>query len=117
MLPIPAKFHYTFNLRDMAKVFQGILMCEPYKISENDGYAKLWLHECSRVFADRLCTKEDITEFQSIACDILSIKFKVKWSKPEEAFGPGKDVIFSNILTLDSETQYYEVVGDRAKLL
>ncbi len=104
MLPIPAKFHYTFNLRDMAKVFQGILMCEPYKISEDDGYAKLWLHECSRVFADRLCTKEDVAEFQAIACDILSIKFKVKWSKPEEAFGPGKDIIFSNILSLDSET-------------
>jgi len=35
-------------------------MCEPYKIADDDKYAKLWLHECTRVFADRLCTQEDI---------------------------------------------------------
>ena len=89
MLPIPAKFHYTFNLRDVAKVFQGLLMCEPFKIADEDKYAKLWLHECSRVFADRLCTKEDIEVFKAIACDLLAVKFKVKKSKPEEVFGPG----------------------------
>lgn len=66
MLPIPAKFHYTFNLRDVAKVFQGILMCEPKLLvsgNDNEYYAKLWLHECTRVFGDRLCTPEDIEQF------------------------------------------------------
>lgn len=32
MLPVPNKLHYTFNLRDLSKVFQGILMADARKI-------------------------------------------------------------------------------------
>jgi dynein heavy chain len=59
MLPIPAKFHYTFNLRDVAKVFQGILMSETRVVNSEEMFAKVWLHECTRVFADRLCSEKD----------------------------------------------------------
>ena len=45
------------------------------------------------------------------------MKFKVKWSKPEDAFAPGKEVMFSTILSLESETQYYELIDDKEKLL
>jgi len=42
LLPTPAKSHYTFNLRDLAKVIQGMLMTEASKIKETDALIRLW---------------------------------------------------------------------------
>jgi len=43
--PIPAKFHYTFNLRDVSKVFMGIMMVSPAKVRDDPTSCRLWIHE------------------------------------------------------------------------
>ena len=59
LLPTPAKSHYTFNLRDLSKVFQGILMARPKVVVSSAAMTRLWLHESMRVFCDRLTCDED----------------------------------------------------------
>jgi dynein heavy chain len=50
LLPTPSKSHYTFNLRDLAKVFQGLLMSDPKYIHSKEELARLWVHESFRIF-------------------------------------------------------------------
>lgn len=59
MLPSPTKFHYTFNLRDLARVFQGVLRTPRSSVSDARTLVVLWRHECHRVFSDKLTTLED----------------------------------------------------------
>lgn len=59
LLPTPLKSHYTFNLRDLSKVFQGILMTLPKHIPSAEKLILLWCHEGQRVFRDRLIDQND----------------------------------------------------------
>ena len=61
--PTPAKSHYTYNLRDVSKVFQGIAKSDPRAIPEDNNLIKLWAHECMRVFQDRLISMDDRDQF------------------------------------------------------
>lgn len=78
-LPIPSKFHYTFNLRDVSKVFQGMMMVTVGGMREEMQMPKLWIHEVSRVFHDRLINDEDRDWFNDLIIELLGRHFKSKW--------------------------------------
>jgi hypothetical protein len=74
MRPTPSKSHYTFNLRDVSKVFQGVLMIGVKELGGSpDLLARLWCHECMRVFHDRLTDTKDKNAFTAMMEDALSI--------------------------------------------
>lgn len=54
MLPTPAKIHYLFNLRDISRVFQGMLRSHKDYQNDKASMLRLWVHESFRVFSDRL---------------------------------------------------------------
>ncbi|CDI77652.1 hypothetical protein EPH_0029460 [Eimeria praecox] len=59
LLPTPSRFHYIFNLRDLSRVFQGVLNCPLDVVNTCEHFLGLWKHECTRVLADKLCRKSD----------------------------------------------------------
>ena len=82
LLPKPTTSHYTFNLRDLSKVFQGLLMAAPSQIQTQEGVVDLWLHEECRVFRDRfvedfICHHHVIIRLDSFVCPQLFTPFFV----------------------------------------
>ena len=61
--PSAKKFHYQFNLRELSKVTEGIMLADSHNYTEKIQIAKLWVHETKRVFKDRLVFEEDQKKF------------------------------------------------------
>ncbi|KAB1265174.1 Dynein heavy chain 2; axonemal, partial [Camelus dromedarius] len=74
-LPTPAKIHYLFNLRDISKVFQGMLRANKDFHDTKSSITRLWIHECFRVFSDRLVDAADMEAFMGIISDKLGSFF------------------------------------------
>eukprot|EP00887_Chlorella_sp_A99_P001633 scaffold8.g1633.t1 len=121
MLPTPAKFHYLFNMRDLSKVFQGVILAQRNRfmlpavaasgkagsaagavtlpafggrVTSPEGYLlALWAHECQRVFADKLISLEDKAWVEGVVQELCQQTFG-----PEQAAQAAEPLYFVDFL-------------------
>eukprot|EP00899_Mesostigma_viride_P007437 jgi/Mesvir1/16695/Mv15092-RA.1 len=117
LLPTPTKSHYTFNLRDVSKVFQGILMVHPGDCGTRESFVRLWVHESARVFHDRLVNAEDKTYFMEMTCELIRRHFEMSVDVKE--LFVDQNIIFADFLKMGAsgEDRVYEESKDPAKLV
>ena len=113
LLPTPSKFHYTFNLRDISKVFQGVLMIRPRKCQAAETMVRLWVHESQRIFYDRLINTQDQKWYKGIMVELCSRFLKSPFSE-EDLFA--KPIIFADFIKPDADPRFYEEIKDSNKL-
>jgi dynein heavy chain len=108
LLPTPAKFHYDFNIRDLARVFQGIARVAyayEYKVLTQTSKLKekmpvqlfliaLWRHECDRTYEDKLITNADKKVFKDMLNKITKEKFA-------DACGYSHEELMTDVLFCD----------------
>ena len=116
--PTPAKSHYTFNLRDVSKVFQGCLMVRAKEVSSAKDFCKLWVHEISRVFQDRLVNETDTKYFSKLISGLVGRSFTFGFSEEDLFYNTQLPILYSDFLrpSMDDGPGIYEIVKDRAKL-
>ncbi|XP_066555780.1 dynein axonemal heavy chain 1 [Amia ocellicauda] len=112
LLPTPAKSHYTFNLRDLSKVFQGMLMAEPSKTGDKLLLLRLWYHESCRVFQDRLVSEDDRNWFDQL----MRERMEELGTGFEEVL-PSQPLLYGDFLVPGADNKTYQLLEDKDKLV
>lgn len=113
MLPTPDKSHYIFNLRDLSKCVQGILQASNTHYNQEIQVLRLFFHETTRVFHDRLINDEDKGIFNNIMYEVCLKHFNREVLKKDEP-----PILFGDFMIFGKpkNERIYEEIGDHKKL-
>ncbi|XP_041969812.1 dynein axonemal heavy chain 1-like [Aricia agestis] len=112
LLPTPTKSHYTFNLRDLSKVFQGMLMMDPKLIKDENEVLRLWYHEHQRVYQDRLVNDQDRKWF----ADLMEKNLRKEFGKRSKDVVGNALMLFGDFMDIGSDDRKYVEITDEKEL-
>ena len=104
-LPTAVKFHYVFNLRDLSNIFQGILFVAKDKIKDPVDLIRLFIHESSRTYGDKMVDDVDQGLLGRLQLDI----FKKGFEELDYNAIKAEPVIFSHFANGLGNPQYGQV--------
>eukprot|EP00210_Caulerpa_lentillifera_P003766 g3598.t1 len=100
LLPTPDRSHYLFNMRDLSRVVQGMMLMRKQDYQNSDLVVKLWIHEVLRVFHDRLVDQVDRQQMLEIVHDVLTKNLPVEGSRVTVQL---EDILFGAYHQLNEE--------------
>jgi hypothetical protein len=53
-------------MRDITKLVNGLCLSRKKTITSRDDFFKLWIHECTRTFSDRLVDRNDKDSYWNV---------------------------------------------------
>ncbi|CAG0920877.1 unnamed protein product [Notodromas monacha] len=128
--PTPAKSHYLFNLRDFSRVIRGILLVPSTHLNDSGKLIRLWAHEVTRSFYDRLNDANDRVQFVELLKDSCQNNFKQTLDRAvlgaAQATSSGrstvvdenhvKKIMFGDYFYPDADTRVYDEIANTDKL-
>lgn len=109
MKPTPSKSHYTFNLRDISKIFQGVVIANQKLTQMPVELLRLWFHENTRVIGDRLINNTDRKFLSGVMIEQCETKFKVA---KDDLFNAER-IIFADFMEgIDVDVRIYRQIED-----
>jgi dynein heavy chain len=106
--PTPAKPHYTFNMRDVSKTFQGLLMIDRRRVSTPIQLGRIWVHENRCVFGDRLVNDNDKAWLKDILEDRME---KYTSLHRNDLWSEKSDVICADFMIPGADPKIYEEIN------
>ncbi|KAJ3249578.1 hypothetical protein HDU78_000105 [Chytriomyces hyalinus] len=104
-LPSAVKFHYIFNLRDLSNIFQGVLFSNKDTIKEPIDLVRLWLHETTRTYADKMVEYTDAQLFQKFQQEIV----KKTFDDMDQSVINAEPILFTHFASGIGEPKYGQI--------